>query len=135
MICAVYRIPERKTESVATKYTGVQNTINTTVINLTIVSMQKSLLEQCREFGPKDWAQIAFMIVIMMAGGYLIIYSVYMMTANHDPALFMFSVAMFGVGCTTIWFALSHVEIQSREEQLESITKRLDKIIDRIEKQ
>jgi hypothetical protein len=47
----------------------------------------------------------------------------------------MFSVAMFGVGCTTIWFALSHVEIQSREEQLESITKRLDKIIDRIEKQ
>ena len=97
--------------------------------------MQKSLLEQCREFGPKDWAQIAFMIVIMLAGGYLIIYSVYMMTANHDPALFMFSVAMFGVGCTTIWFALSHVEIQSREEQLESITKRLDKIIDRIEKQ
>jgi hypothetical protein len=96
---------------------------------------KKSLLEQCREFGPKEWAQIVFMILIMCAGGYLIIYSVYMMTVNNEPGLFMFSIAMFGVGCTTIWFALSHVEIQSTEEKLESITARLDKIIDRIEKQ
>jgi hypothetical protein len=96
---------------------------------------QKSLREQVKEFGSKEWAQIVFMILIMIAGGYLIIYSVYMMTVNNDPGLFMFSIAMFGVGCTTIWFALSHVEIQSTEEKLESITNRLDKIIDRIEKQ
>ena len=51
------------------------------------------------------------MILIMCAGGYLIVYSVYMMTVNNDPTMFMFSIAMFGVGCTTIWFALSHVEI------------------------
>jgi len=114
----------------------VQNTINTTMVNLTIVTMQqKSLREQMKEFGSKEWAQIVFMILIMIAGGYLIIYSVYMMTVNNDPGLFMFSIAMFGVGCTTIWFALSHVEIQSTEEKLESITNRLDKIIDRIEKQ
>jgi hypothetical protein len=49
--------------------------------------------------------------------------------------LFMFSIAMFGVGCTAIWFGLSHVEIQSTEEKLESITKRLDKIIERMEKE
>ena len=96
---------------------------------------EQSLLEQCRTYGPKEWAQIVFMILIMCAGGYLIVYSVYMMTVNHDPTMFMFATAMFGVGCTTIWFALSHVEIQSTEEKLESITNRLDKIIEKIERQ
>ena len=95
----------------------------------------KSLLEQCEGYGLKEWAQVVFMILIMCAGGYLIVYSVYMMTVNNDPTMFMFSIAMFGVGCTTIWFALSHVEIQSTEEKLESITTRLDKIIEKIEKQ
>ena len=95
----------------------------------------KSLLEQCEGYGLKEWAQVVFMILIMCAGGYLIVYSVYMMTVNNDPALFMFAIAMFGVGCTTIWFALSHVEIVSTEEKLERITSRLDKIIEKIEKQ
>lgn len=96
---------------------------------------KKSLLEPCKTYGPKEWAQIIFMILIMCAGGYLIVYSVYSMTVNHDPTMFMFSIAMFGVGCTTIWFAISHVEILSTEEKLESITNRLDKIIEKIEKQ
>jgi len=92
-----------------------------------------SFMDQIRAYGIKDWAQVVFMVLICIAGGYLIIYSVYMMTANHDPNLFMFSIAMFGVGCTSIWFGLSHVEIQSTEEKLESITKRLDSIIERME--
>jgi hypothetical protein len=96
---------------------------------------EKTLLEQFKTLGPKEWAQVIFMVLIMCAGGYLIVYSVYMMTVNHDPTMFMFSIAMFGVGCTTIWFALSHVEIQSTEEKLEDIASRLDKIIARIEKQ
>lgn len=87
-----------------------------------------------RVLGIKEWAQVVFMIMICLAGGYLIIYSVYMMTVNNDPNLFMFSIAMFGVGCTAIWFGLSHVEIQNTEEKLESITKRLDSIMDKIEK-
>ena len=101
----------------------------------TVFMEEKSFIEQCKAFGAKEWAQVIFMVLIMCAGGYLIVYSVYMMTVNNDPSLFMFSIAMFGVGCTTIWFALSHVEIQSKEEQLDSITQRLDKIIDRMEKQ
>lgn len=96
---------------------------------------KKTLLEQFKMLGPREWAQVIFMILIMCAGGYLIVYSVYMMTVNHDPTMFMFSIAMFGVGCTTIWFALSHVEIQSTEEKLEDIASRLDKIIAKIEKQ
>jgi hypothetical protein len=96
---------------------------------------KKKLLEQCKAYGPREWAQIIFMVLIMCAGGYLIVYSVYNMTVNNDSTMFMFSIAMFGVGCTTIWFALSHVEIQSTEEKLECITARLDKIIERIEKQ
>jgi hypothetical protein len=96
---------------------------------------EKSFIEQCQAYGPKEWAQVIFMILIMCAGGYLIVYSVYMMTVNHDPGLFMFAIAMFGVGCTTIWFALSHVEIQSTEEKLERITSRLDRIIEKIERQ
>ncbi len=96
---------------------------------------EKSLLESCRAYGPKEWAQIIFMILIMCAGGYLIVYSVFMMTVNNDATMFMFAIAMFGVGCTTIWFALSHVEIVSTEEKLERITNRLDQIIQKIEKQ
>ena len=96
---------------------------------------EKGFLEECRTFGTKEWAQVIFMILIMCAGGYLIVYSVYMMTINHDPTMFMFAIAMFGVGCTTIWFALSHVEIVTTEEKLESITNRLDRIIEKIEKQ
>lgn len=95
----------------------------------------KSLHDRFKTYGPKEWAQIIFMILIMCAGGYLIIYSVYAMTVNHDSTIFMFSIAMFGVGCTTIWFALSHVEIQSTEEKLEYLTSRLDKIIEKIENQ
>jgi hypothetical protein len=96
---------------------------------------KKSFMEQCRLYTMKDWAQIIFMILICCAGGYLIIYSVYMMTVNDNPNLFMFSIAMFGVGCTAIWFGLSHVEIQSTEEKLERITSKLDKIIERMEKE
>jgi len=96
---------------------------------------EKGFFEECRTFGPKEWAQVIFMILIMCAGGYLIVYSVYMMTVNHDPTMFMFAIAMFGVGCTTIWFALSHVEIVTTEEKLESITNRLDRIIEKIERQ
>lgn len=96
---------------------------------------KKSIIEQCRSYSVKDWAQIVFMILICLAGGYLIIYSVYMMTVNDNPNLFMFSIAMFGVGCTAIWFGLSHVEIQSTEEKLERITNKLDKIIERMEKE
>jgi hypothetical protein len=96
---------------------------------------EKTFLEQCRAFGAKEWAQVVFMILIMCAGGYLIVYSVYMMTVNNDPTMFMFAIAMFGVGCTTIWFAMSHVEIVSTEEKLESISDRLDRIIEKIEKQ
>jgi hypothetical protein len=96
---------------------------------------EKSLLEQCKGYGPREWAQVVFMILIMCVGGYLIVSSVFEMTVNHDPTLFMFAIAIFGVGCTTVWFALSHVEIVSTEEKLESIASRLDKIIDKIEKQ
>jgi hypothetical protein len=96
---------------------------------------EKTLLERCIAYGPKEWAQVVFMVLIMVAGGYLIVYSVYTMTLNRDPTMFMFAIAMFGVGCTTIWFALSHVEIVSTEEKLERITNRLDKIIDKIERQ
>ena len=89
------------------------DTINTTGLNsLYGYPCRKKLSSNSvRRYGPKEWAQVIFMILIMCAGGYLIVYSVYMMTVNHDPTMFMFSIAMFGVGCTTIWFALSHVEI------------------------
>ena len=96
---------------------------------------KKSFIDHCKTYSPKDWAQIIFMILICLAGGYMIIYSVYMMTVNNNPSLFMFSIVMFGVGCTAIWFGLSHVEIQSTEEKLEKITKQLDRIIEKIEKE
>lgn len=83
----------------------------------------------------REWAQVIFMIVILAAGGYLIVYSVFMMTASRDTNLIMFSIAMFGVGCTAMWFGISHVDIQTTEEKLERITDRLDKIIEKIEKQ
>ena len=92
------------------------------------------MFDECKNYGHKEWAQVVFMILILLAGGYLIIYSVYMMTAYNDPSMFMFAIAMFGVGCTAIWFGISHVEIVSTEEKLERITEQLDKIIEKIEK-
>jgi hypothetical protein len=125
-------VPAGKTHAV----TLITDNINTPGVNLTVlIPMDKNgFLASCKSYSPKDWAQIVFMIIICLAGGYLIIYSVYMMTVNNNPSLFMFSLAMFGVGCTAIWFGLSHVEIQSTEEKLESITNRLDKIIEKMEK-
>lgn len=108
---------------------------HTDKFHYTVPMQHKTLFDRSKSYGPREWAQIVFMILIMCAGGYLIIYSVYAMTVNRDPTIFMFSIAMFGVGCTTIWFALSHVEIQSTEEKLEDLTYRLDKIIEKIEKQ
>ena len=93
------------------------------------------MLEKIKNYGMKDWAHIVFMLLILAAGGYLIIYSVYMMTSSRDTNLIMFSIAMFGVGCTAIWFGISHVDIQSTEEKLESITARLDEINKKLEKQ
>ncbi|HVN74203.1 MAG TPA: hypothetical protein VMT44_06400 [Methanoregula sp.] len=93
------------------------------------------MLQDMKKYGIKEWAQVVFMIMILAAGGYLIIYSVYMMTVNHDPNFFMFSIAMFGVGCTAIWFGISHVDIQTTEEKLETITTRLDEINRKLEKQ
>lgn len=93
------------------------------------------MFEQSKKYGPKEWAQIVFLILILCAGGYLIVYSVYMMTAFNNSSLFMFAIAMFGVGCTAIWFGISHVEIVSTEEQLVRITERLDRIIEKIEKE
>jgi hypothetical protein len=95
---------------------------------------KNAILKKYSVLGIREWAQVVFMIMICLAGGYLIIYSVYMMTVNHEANLFMFAIAMFGVGCTAIWFGLSHVEIQSTEEKLESIAKRLDSIMEKIEK-
>jgi len=113
----------------------ISDRINKTQVNqeCTDIMDKNAILKKYRVLGIKEWAQVTFMIMICLAGGYLIIYSVYMMTTNHDPSLFMFSIAMFGVGCTAIWFGLSHVEIQSTEEKLESITKRLDSIIEKME--
>jgi len=93
------------------------------------------MLQDMKKYGIKEWAQVVFMIMILAAGGYLIIYSVYMMTVNHDPNFFMFAIAMFGVGCTAIWFGISHVDIQTTEEKLETITTRLDEINRKLEKQ
>ncbi len=94
----------------------------------------RGMMRRFRSYGAREWAQVIFMVLICLAGGYLIIYSVFMMTAYRQPDLFMFSIAMFGVGCTAIWFGLSHAEIQTTEEKLESITKRLDSIMEKIEK-
>ncbi len=58
-----------------------------------------------------------------------------MMTVNHDTSFFMFALVMFGVGCTSIWFGLSHIEIQHSEEKLDSITRRLDNIIEKLGKE
>jgi hypothetical protein len=95
---------------------------------------KSSLLPACKSYTIRDWLQILFMVLICGAGGYLIMYSVYMMTVNNNTSLFMLTLTIFGVGCTAIWFGLSHVEIQSTEERLERITARLDNIIEKMEK-
>ncbi len=88
-----------------------------------------------RSFRFRGWAQILFTILICITGAYLIILSLYLIATGADDVLFLLSLAMFGMGCTAIWFALSYGRIQSVEEKLEKITGQLDKIIEKIERE
>ena len=88
-----------------------------------------------RSFRFRGWAQVFFTILICITGAYLIILSLYLIATGAEDVLFLLSLAMFGMGCTAIWFALSYGRIQSVEEKLEKITGQLDKIIEKIERE
>jgi len=87
-----------------------------------------------RSFRFRGWAQILFTIPICITGAYLIILSLYLIATGAEDVLFMLSLAMFGMGCTAIWFALSYGRIQSIEDKLEKITGQLDQLIGKIER-
>lgn len=88
-----------------------------------------------RSFRFRGWVQIIFTILICITGAYLIILSLYLIATGAEDVLFLLSLAMFGMGCTAIWFALSYGRIQSVEEKLEKITGQLDQIIEKIERE
>jgi c-di-AMP phosphodiesterase-like protein len=89
-----------------------------------------------KKFGVREWAQFIFLGIILCISVYLIIFSLFMIAANttRDTNAFMLAVAMIGVACTMIWFAISNFEIKSREDKLETITERLDNIINKMER-
>jgi ABC-type nickel/cobalt efflux system permease component RcnA len=89
-----------------------------------------------RKYRPREWAQLIFLGLIICIGVYLIIFSLFMIRADTSGSsdAFMLAVAMIGVACTMIWFAISNFEIKSTEEKLGSLTERLDDIINKIEK-
>jgi len=82
------------------------------------------MIEGLKHYGVREWVQIIFLIILLSAGGYLIVYCVYMMTLTNDPNIFLFSIVMFSVGCTAVWFGLSYAEIQETEEIMASISQR-----------
>ena len=76
--------------------------------------------------------------LILCISVYLIIFSLLMIAANINTIMtsdaFLLAVAMIGVACTMIWFAVGNFKIESTEEKLETLTERLDNIINKLEK-
>jgi len=82
------------------------------------------IIEGLKHYWVREWAQIIFLIILLSAGGYLIVYSVYIITLINDPNIFMFSIVMLSVGCTAVWFGLRNAKIQETEEIMKSISQR-----------
>ena len=93
---------------------------------------------QEKKIGTRNWAQLIFLGLILCISVYLIIFSLLMIAANINTIMtsdaFMLAVAMIGVACTMIWFAVGNFKIESTEEKLETLTERLDNIINKLEK-
>ena len=82
------------------------------------------------------WTDILFLLGVVFISIYLIILSLLMVLGDttYSITTFMLAIAMIGAGCALIWFAITNFELREREDKLVALSKKLDTIIEKIEK-
>ena len=70
-----------------------------------------------------------FVVLIAIAGAFLVFYSVFMVaTHSDDMNRIVLDLIMFGFGFAAIWFGLSHFDIQKTETRIQTINQKADRI-------
>jgi protein-S-isoprenylcysteine O-methyltransferase Ste14 len=70
-----------------------------------------------------------FVVLIAIAGAFLVLYSVFMVATHHDNMnRIVLDLIMFGFGFAAIWFGLSHFDIQKTENRIQTINQKADRI-------
>jgi hypothetical protein len=74
-------------------------------------------------------------LVIVVFGACLVLYSVYMLATHvNDLNMIVLDMIMFGFGFAAIWFGLTHFDIQKSENKIQEINKQADRIKNILEK-
>jgi hypothetical protein len=71
-----------------------------------------------------------FVLLITIAGAFLVFYSVFMVATTHsdDMNWIVLDLIMFGFGFAAIWFGLTHFDIQKTEIRIQKINQKADRI-------
>jgi hypothetical protein len=70
-------------------------------------------------------------LVIVVFGACLVLYSVYMLATHvNDLNMIVLDMIMFGFGFAAIWFGLTHFDIQKSETKIQTINKQADRTKD-----
>ena len=70
-----------------------------------------------------------FVVLIAIAGAFLVFYSVFMVATHQDDMnRIVLDLIMFGFGFAAIWFGLSHFDIQKTETRIQTINQKADRI-------
>jgi len=83
------------------------------------------------------WTDVLFILGVAFISIYLIILSILISLGDTTYSLttIMISIAMIGAACALIWFAITSFELRAREEKLVAINKKLDTLIEKLEKE
>jgi protein-S-isoprenylcysteine O-methyltransferase Ste14 len=70
-----------------------------------------------------------FVVLIAIAGAFLVFYSVFMVATHQDDMnRIVLDLIMFGFGFAAIWFGLTHFDIQKTETRIQTINQKADRI-------
>ncbi|MGD1004408.1 MAG: hypothetical protein ABR887_03205 [Methanoregulaceae archaeon] len=81
------------------------------------------------EIDVKNRFSRGIVILILVFGVCVILYSVYLIVTNFDNInVLILGLVMIGVSFAAIWFGVTHFDIQSSENKIQNINERVDKI-------
>ncbi|GEM_PF-1240509 len=77
----------------------------------------------------KDWFTRSMVLIIVIFGGCLVLYSIYMVSMHvNNLNNLVLDLIMFGFGFAAIWFGLTHFDIQRTENKIQKINEKADRI-------
>jgi arginine exporter protein ArgO len=93
------------------------------------------MMEKLPEDARKNTLMRFIVLIIVVSGGCLGLYSIYMVTMHiNDLNWLVLDMIMLGFGFAAIWFGLAHFDIQKSENKLQKINEQADRIKDILER-